>query len=93
MDINWLDRIDEPINKVEKYQYQQIMILLRIEQMLNKLMPKEEQIAVEEVTVTDIETIDYESLTKQELLNECDKQGIKATSRDSKADLVKKLVE
>jgi len=93
MDNNWLNQVEMPINKEGKTQYQILMTLMSIERLLNELLPKEEQKAVEECTVTEITSIDYTDMTKEQLLEECEKQGLKVTSRDSRTKLIEKLSE
>lgn len=92
MDNNWLNQIELPINKQDKTQYQILMTLMNIERLLNQMLPKVEQQAVEECTITEI-TVDYPDMTKEQLLIECEKQGIKVNSRDSRTKLIEKLSE
>lgn len=93
MDINWLEQIDMPINKSDKTQYQILMTLMRIEILLNRLMPTDTQETIEECTITEISSVDYSNMTKEELMLECEKQGIKINTRDSKTKLIEKLSE
>lgn len=91
MDNNWLNQIEMPLNKSEKTQYQILMTLGNIERLLNQLLPKEEQQAIEECTISEVTDINYADMTKGELIVECSKQGIKTTARDNRETLIEKL--
>lgn len=93
MDNNWLNQIELPLSKAEKTQYQILMTLGNIERLLNQLLPTEKQEAVEECTITEISSVNYSNMTKEELLAECSKQGLKVSNRDSKIKLIEILSE
>jgi hypothetical protein len=93
MDNNWLNQIELPLSKSEKTQYQILMTLGNIERLLNQLLPKEDRQGVEECTITEISSVDYSDMTKEQLIIECEKQGLKISARDSRVKLLEKLAE
>jgi hypothetical protein len=94
MNTNWLEQIEMPLNKSEKTQYQILMTLMNIEVLLNKLVPKEEQIAIEDCEIEEIvSVVDYEDTDKEDLIKMCEEKGIKVNKRDSKEKLIEKLTK